>query len=247
MQLTIVGCGDAFGTEGRLQSCYLIESAGRRVLLDCGATAQIGLNRMKFDANTIDTIFISHLHGDHFAGLIWIVMSAQYLTKRTAPLRVVGPPTIERRYTAAAEALFPGMTAVERGFELTFVEIGQDKPYRDADFTVTAREVSHPADAPSHALRLTAGGKTLGFSGDTEWVEALVTIADGADLFMTECCARDRKVRYHMSWSVLEQQLPRLKAKQILLTHMNADMLAHAPRVAGDRIIVAEDGLRITL
>ena len=247
MQLTIVGCGDAFGTGGRLQTTYLIETGSRRVLLDCGATAQIGLNRINYDANGIDTILISHLHGDHFAGLVWIVLSAQYLTKRKAPLRVIGPPTLAERYEAAAEALFPGMTRYNRAFELSFVEITADRPYRDDELTVTAFEVSHPSGAPSHALRIEAGGRTLSFSGDTEWVEALVSAAAGADLFITECCALDRQIKFHLDWRTLERNLARLTAKRLLVTHMNADMLAFAPQLASDRIIVAEDGLRIAV
>ena len=103
MDLTIIGCGDAFGTGGRLQSAYLLDIGQRKVLLDCGATTQIGFNRIRFNANEIDTVLISHLHGDHYAGLVWMLLSALYVTKRKVPLRVVGPPTIEARFTAMVD------------------------------------------------------------------------------------------------------------------------------------------------
>lgn len=247
MQLTVVGSGDAFGTGGRLQTCFLLETDRRKILLDCGATAQIGLNQLEFDANSIDTIVISHLHGDHFAGLVWIILSAQYALKRRSALRVIGPPGIAQRFEAAAEILFPGMTKVARAFELTFVEITADRPYADDGLAITAFEVSHPSSAPSHALRLDADGRTLAFSGDTEWAEALVDVAAGADLYITECCALERPVKYHLNWRTIEQNLPRLTAKRIMLSHMNWDMLAFAPRLKSDRILVAEDGLRIKL
>lgn len=247
MQLTVIGSGDAFGSGGRLQTCYLLETGNRKILLDCGATSQIGLSRLQIDANGIDTIVISHLHGDHFAGLVWVVLTAQYLAKRRAPLRVIGPPTLAARYEAAAEALFPGMTKFARPFELNFVEVGVDKPYADDDLAIQAFEVNHPADASSHGLRLTAGAKTLAFSGDTEWVEALVAVAAGADLYITECCAFERQVKFHLDWRTIERNLPRLTAKRIMLSHMNPDMLEFAPTLRVDRIIVAEDGLRLTL
>ena len=82
-----------------------------RFLIDCGATTLIGLNRLGIDPNTIETIFISHLHGDHFAGLVWWLIHAQHVAKRTAPLTVVGPEGVQARFEAAAEALFPGSTA----------------------------------------------------------------------------------------------------------------------------------------
>jgi ribonuclease BN (tRNA processing enzyme) len=247
MQLTVVGSGDAFGSGGRLQTCFLLEAGKRRILLDCGATSQIGLSRLQVDANSVDTIVISHLHGDHFAGLVWVVLAAQYLLKRTAPLKVVGPPGLAARYEAAAEILFPGMTQVRRQFELSFVEMGVGQPYADADLAVTAFAANHPSGSPSHALTLVIGGRTLGFSGDTDWVDDLVAVAAEADLYITECCAFDRAVKFHLSWRVIEQHLPRLTAKRIMLSHMNPDMLAASADLRGDRIIIAEDGLRITL
>jgi ribonuclease BN (tRNA processing enzyme) len=247
MQLTVIGSGDAFGSGGRLQTCFLLETEQRKVLLDCGATAQIGLNRLGCDANSIDTIVISHLHGDHFAGLVWVVLAAQYMLKRKTPLRVIGPPTVAERYAAAAEILFPGMTKVNRKFALTFVEVTADQPYVDEALVVSAFEVSHPSGAPSHALRLEAGGRIVAFSGDTEWVEQLVTVAADADLFITECCALDRPVKYHLNWRTIEHNLSRLTATRIMLTHMNLDMLAAAPGLASARILVAEDGMRITV
>ena len=244
MHLTIIGCGDAFGTGGRLQSAYLLDIGQRKVLLDCGATTQIGFNRIGFNANEIDTVLISHLHGDHYAGLVWMLLSALYVTKRRVPLRVVGPPTIEARFTAMVEALFPDLSKTKRAFDLEFVEISVAKPYVDTDLNVTAFEVSHPSGAPSHALRITAAGRTLAFSGDTEWVDALVPCAADADLFLVECCAVDRPMKFHLNWRTIEQRLPQLSAKRIMLTHMNADMLGFAPSLKSDRILVAEDGLQ---
>jgi ribonuclease BN (tRNA processing enzyme) len=98
MQLTVIGCGDAFGSGGRLQSAYLIEVAGRNLLLDCGASTMIGINNLGIDANAIDTVLISHLHGDHFSGLVWMTLSAQFASNRTTPLRVIGPSSIAHRY-----------------------------------------------------------------------------------------------------------------------------------------------------
>lgn len=159
MRLTVIGCGDAFGSGGRLQSTFLLEIGDRKVLLECGATASIGLTRAGVDANAIDTILISHLHGDHFAGVVWMILSAQYLLKRTTPLRVVGPPGIAARYEIIAEALFPGMTKVERRFDLTFDEITPARPFADADLQVAAVEVSHPSGAPSYTP---CGSKAVG-------------------------------------------------------------------------------------
>src|SRR5262245_66227340 len=92
MRLTVVGCGDAFGSGGRLQTSYLVEATGTRFLIDCGASVLIGFNRLQLDPNSVPTIFISHLHGDHFAGLVWWLLHDKHVGKRTATLNVIGTP-----------------------------------------------------------------------------------------------------------------------------------------------------------
>jgi ribonuclease BN (tRNA processing enzyme) len=243
MKLTVVGCGDAFGSGGRLQTCYHVESGATRFLIDCGATALIGLNRLRIDPNTIETIFISHLHGDHYSGLVWWLIHAQHVAKRTTPLTVVGPAGVEARFMTAAEALFPGSTRVERRFELRFLELAREQAMEVAGVRVTPFEVSHPSGAPPYALRFEVGGKVLAFSGDTEWVDSLTKAGRGADLFIMECYQFDGVPRSHMSWSRIATELDRIAAKRVMLTHMATGMLARQSEVRDPRCLLADDGL----
>lgn len=247
MKLTIAGCGDAFGSGGRLQTCYHVTGRERTFLIDCGASAMIGMNRLGLDPNEVRTIFISHLHGDHFSGLVWWMIHAHHVARRTGPLTVAGPPGIQQRYLAAAEALFPGTTQVQRRFELNFVELWAEMPCVVDGVRVTAREVVHPSGAPSYALRLETEGKTIAFTGDTEWVENLVPTAKGADLLIAECYGFQTSVRYHMSWKVISETLPRLDARRVLLVHMNAEMLANQAAVDSPGVLLGEDGLSVVI
>lgn len=245
MRLTILGCGDAFGTGGRLQTSYHIGADGTAVLIDCGATALIGMQRAGLDPNRVSAIQITHLHGDHFSGLVWWLLHASHIGKRTAPLLVAGPVGIEQRMRQASEALFPGSTAKPAPYDLRFLEQTAGERYAVGPLAVTPFEVSHPSGAASHALRIEHGGRILAFSGDTEWTEALVPCARGADLFLCECYSHERSPRYHMNWRTLARELPRIAARRVMLTHMSADMLAAVdePRRAG--VLIAEDGLVI--
>jgi len=247
MKLTIVGSGDAFGSGGRLQTCFHVALPGDEVLVDCGATAIIGMQRLGLDPDRVSTIFISHLHGDHFAGLVWWLLHAHYVTQRSAPLTITGPAGIAARFAAAAEALFPGSPKIERRFEMRFLEYAERTPLRVGGVTVTPYEVRHPSGAPPYALRLESGGKTLSFSGDTEWVESLVAAADGADLFISECFSFEEQVGYHMTWRKIEQNLDRLGARRVLLTHMNSEMLAKRAHVTDPRVLIAEDGMTLDI
>jgi ribonuclease BN (tRNA processing enzyme) len=243
MKLTVVGCGDAFGSGGRLQTCYHVVTSATSFLIDCGATALIGLNRVGIDTNSIGTIFISHLHGDHYPGLVWWLVHAQHVAKRTVPLTVVGPEGIEARFNTAAEALFPGSTRVPRRYELKFIEFAREVPLEVTGVQVTPFEVSHPSGAPPYALRFQADGKVLSFTGDSEWVESLVPAGQGADLYMMECYQFDGAPRYHLSWKIIQSHLDRIAAKRVLLTHMAEPMLARRGEVNDARIVLAEDGL----
>lgn len=243
MKLTVVGCGDAFGSGGRLQTCYHVEAAGTRFLIDCGASALIGMNRQRLDPNAVETIFITHLHGDHFAGLVWWLVHAQHVAKRTQPLVVVGPVGIEARFTAAAEALFPGSPAATRRYNLSFVEWSRQQPLSVGSITATPFEVSHPSGAPPYALRFEADGKVLSFTGDTEWTESVVSAGHRADLYIMECFQFDGAPRFHMSWRTIERNLERIAANRVMLTHMAEPMLARRHEITDPRIVLAEDGL----
>jgi ribonuclease BN (tRNA processing enzyme) len=243
MKLTVVGCGDAFGSGGRLQTSYLVEAAGTRFLIDCGASTLIGCNSLQLDPNTVPVIFISHLHGDHYAGLVWWLLHAKHVGKRTSALTIVGPPGIEARLKAASEALFPGSMKVALRHELTFLELAAEQRCQVGAVAVTAFEVSHPSGAPSYALRFEVEGKVLSFTGDTEWVESLVPAGRGADLYIMECYQLEGEPRYHMSWRTIQSNLDRIGPKRVLLTHMAAGMLARRSEVADPRAVLAEDGL----
>lgn len=243
MKLTVAGCGDAFGSGGRLMTTYLIDTDGGSVLLDCGATATVALARLDRDPNAIATIIVSHLHGDHYAGLIWVYVQALYAVKRTTPLDVYGPPGIEQRFIDTAELLFPGCTKVEKRITLTFHEVSPNVAMDAGPLRVLAMEVDHPSGAPSYGLRLTRGNKTVAFTGDTRWVEALVPLGAGSDLYIMECYQFDKPTYYHLGWVEIAANLDRISAKRALVTHMSASMLARRGEVRDPRVVIAEDGL----
>lgn len=248
MKLTVVGCGDAFGAGGRLQTCFHLESGDQRLLVDCGATSLIGLERLRIDPAPIDTILITHLHGDHFAGLVWWHLHGRFITPRASPLRVIGPAGIAARFETAAEALFPGATDKSKPrVAMAFEEFSPGVSVAVGDLKVTPFEVSHPSGALPYALRIDGPDACLAFSGDTEWVDALVPCAAGADLFIADCYGYDAPGGYHMSWKIICENLGRLGARRILLTHMGPDMLANRSAVTDPRVLLAEDGLIVRI
>jgi ribonuclease BN (tRNA processing enzyme) len=208
--------------------------------VDCGASSLIVIRRFGVDPNTLRTVLISHLHGDHFGGLPFLLLDAQFVSRRTTPLTIAGPPTLSARLQALRETMFPGSTESDLGFPLDIVELAPQVTAQVNDVSVTAYPVRHPSGAPSYALRCQVGHQTLCYSGDTEWIPVLVDAARDADLFIAECYTFNRPVPFHTSWMNLREHLPEIGAKRVLLTHMSTDMLE---QVAIDGAERAEDGM----
>lgn len=212
--------------------------------MDCGATSLVALRRLGLDPAGIDAVLISHLHGDHFAGVAFLILDAQF-GRRERPLLIAGPVGVRERVEACMEAMFPGSTSVRRRFETLFTEVpGNLEPVMAGDTEVAAAEVVHASGAPALALRIRLGGRTLACSGDTEWTPALAQVSRDADLLVCEAYTFSRKVRYHLDYQTLREHLPELAARRIVLTHMSPDMLARLPEAA---VEAAHDGLAIEL
>ena len=247
MRVTIIGCGDAFGAGGQLQTSFQVRGASSTFLIDCGASTLIGMRRLGIQPNDIDTVFVTHLHGDHFGGLPWLLVDAVYVSNRKRPLVVTGPKSIAARFVTAAEALYPGITTAKRDFDLTFIEYQEQKPLAVGGVTVVPFEVKHPSGAPPYALRFELDGKVLAFSGDTGWVEVLCAVARDADLFISECFQYDVVLPIHLDYATIDANYQRLGAKRVLLTHMGEAMLSNTGNVDASRYVIAHDGMTLDL
>jgi len=247
VRLTVVGSGDAFGSGGRFNTCFLLETAKAKLLVDCGASSLVALKARGIDPNRIDAIVLSHLHGDHFGGLPFLLLDGQFLTRRERPLLIAGPPGTRARLDQLLEVFFPRSTANQWRFAWNVVEIAVGQPTDVLGHSVTTAEVVHYSGAPSTALRLSDGQSLFAYSGDTEWVEALVGVADGADLFICECYGYSGRLTGHLTWEILKARLPGLRARKIMLTHMNPTMLGRLDEVRAAGLLAAEDGLTLDL
>jgi len=247
MRLTIVGSGDAFGSGGRFNTCFHLAAVGKNFLIDCGASTHVALRVRNIDPNTIDAIVLSHLHGDHFGGIPFILIDAQFLARRERALTIAGPPGTRERVQAALDVFFAGSSKTQWRFPLTVFDVPVGAPTDVLGLSVTSTEVIHFSGAPSTALRMTDGKKTLAYSGDTEWTDALLPVASGADLFIVECYDYGHEFPGHMCWLTIKPRLKGFAARQIMLTHMNPSMLARLDEARQSGVLIAEDGLTLDL
>jgi ribonuclease BN (tRNA processing enzyme) len=244
MRVRFLGSGDAFGSGGRFQTCFLVESDVGRFLVDCGASSLISMRRFGVAPNEIELILLTHLHGDHFGGIPFFVLDGQLVSKRTDPLIIAGPPGTTRRVEQAMEVLFPGSSVVERGFPLGIVELEPGEPRRLHGVTVTPFAVNHPSGDPAFALRIECDGQVIAYSGDTEWTDSLIPAAKAADLFIAEAYFFEKRIPYHLDLRTLMEHIDQLQPKRLVVTHMSDDMLG---RLDALQCEYAEDGKLIEI
>jgi len=240
-----LGCGDAFGSGGRFHTCLMLEAGGPPVLVDCGASAVTALQQRRIDPRHVGVIVLSHLHGDHFGALPFLLLDAAYNRPRTTPLVIAGPAGTEARLLDALDVLFSGSRGIVAQLPVRFLEW---QPYREVDLEgiqVTPFPVRHSTSTPCFALRIAIGGRIVTCSGDTEWTDELIEASREADLFVCECFSRETSVPSHLSLATLRANADRLLARRIVLTHLGPEMLGEP--AGADEWERARDGLVITL
>ena len=244
MQLRFVGCGDALGSGGRYNTCFHVTGDRVNFLIDCGATSLPALKQHNIARENIDLILITHFHGDHFAGLPFLLLDAQF-TRRSRPLVIAGPEGIETRLTQVMEALFEHSSQTRQRFELSVIALRPEETRTFGAVTVTPFPVVHgESGGPFLGYRIEAEGRVIAYSADTEWTDTLIPLGRDADLLIAEAYYYDRIVKNHLSLKTLEAHLPEIRPKRLILTHMSDDMLG---RLATLGHTAASDGMIVEI
>jgi len=244
VELRFLGTGDAFGSGGRLHTATFVRSAAGTVLVDCGPSTLAALRRDALDPDDVDAVLLTHLHGDHFAGVPFLLMDAHYATNRTKPLAIAGPEGVKDAVARAHEVLFPGSGVLPLRFPVTWIEWDEGQAVAAGPVTVTPFPVAHSKVLACFGLRLELAGRVLAFSGDTEWTDTLIPLSSRADLFVCECFGYESAPPHHLDYRTLSGHLPALACRRLLLTHMGEEMLRRAAELGLD---TASDGLVIVV
>jgi ribonuclease BN (tRNA processing enzyme) len=244
MQLQFVGCGDALGSGGRANTCFHLTGRNINLLIDCGASSLPALKRLGIAREDIDLILITHFHGDHFGGLPFVLLDAQF-TRRARPLVIAGPRGIETRLKQSMEVMFEHSSRTQPRFELSVVALEPEQVSNFGAVSVTPYAVVHgESGGPFLAYRIEGEGRIITYSADTEWTETLIPAARNADLFIAEAYYYDKIVKNHLSLKTLESHLGAISAKRLILTHMSDDMLGRLDKLP---YTAAHDGMIVEL
>ena len=245
LAVTVLGAGDAFASGGRFQAGYVIESGGSRILMEAGPTLLPALKRSRIDAADLDFVLISHLHGDHFAGLPFLMLEYMWESPRKRMLTIAGPRRLEQRTRALFHNMYPGMNTHPLMRKIRFLELEVGRTARVGAARVSTIRTPHTKPDISLALRVNIGGKSLAFSGDTGWTDELPGFSAGADLFLCECTYfESAHLDFHLNYPIIERNRGRFTAKRMILTHLGREVLNRADDVGME---MATDLMKITV
>jgi len=246
MSVTVrfVGSGDSFGSGGRFQTCIVVDAPGIRFAIDFGASSLIALARAGIAPNSLDAVLLTHLHGDHCGGVPFLVMDAMLAARRDRPLTVAGPLGTTAHMTVLRDALFPGSHVMTPRFPLTYAELPTSVATRVLDLVVTPEPARHVPETRPTALRVDVGGRSIAYTGDTEWTDDVARVARDVDLLIAECYFYARPIKNHMTYAAIADGVRTAGARRVILTHMSNEMLAHRDDVPEE---CAEDGMVVTL
>lgn len=250
MKLRFVGCGDAFGSGGRFHTClHLEDHSGSNdqgsVLLDCGATSLVALKKWGIDPQAIGWVALSHLHGDHYGGIPWLLLDGRF-AERERPLVVAGPEGTQDRVHETLQALYPAAPGAKLPFEVRYEALHDRQRHELGPARITPFEVVHQSKVMpqpgliSFGLRVEYAGRVISYSGDTEWTDNLIELAAGADVFICECNSWQEPVPGHLDYPTLLERRDQLDCRRLIITHLGSEMLAHKDEV---EIEAAVDGM----
>jgi ribonuclease BN (tRNA processing enzyme) len=194
----------------RAQASNLLIINGAFYVIDAGDGAARRIAKAGINVRDIGTVFLTHLHDDHTAGL-GTLMSVAWDNQRTQPINVYGPPRTQDLVKAAVQ--YFGISAEiriadgGRSVPIDQVFIGHDvlpgMIYQDANVKVTAAETTHfefhtgaaAGKHKSYAYRFETPDRVVVFTGDTGPNDALTNLAKDADLLVSEANSVEERMQ----------------------------------------------------
>ncbi len=229
--VVFLGRGDAFGSGGYKSASILLELEVKTILLDCGPHTLQALKASGRETTQVDWIVISHFHGDHFGGIPYLLLELTFQHQRTHPLKIIGPPGIEKIVNDLFTVLYERESSKTRPFPIEYTEITPDTPYENNGIKIKAFSMNHTPEAQGY--RIQSRSVTIAYTGDTGWTENLIPLISDTQLAILECNFYQSQFETHLNW----QEVLKLYnlAEKTAVIHLGAEMVTEVHRLIGQK------------
>jgi ribonuclease BN (tRNA processing enzyme) len=252
MKLTVLGSGTVVPDGSRNSAGYFIESAGLRMMMDCGAGTVHALARYGLPWEQLTHLFISHFHVDHCGELASLFFAFRHGTKnkRSEPLTLIAPHGIDRVMNGLKAAFGENLFDPKFPFDLRMVSPGERIAITEA-CSVSVEKTPHTEE--SLAVRIESGDRAICYTGDTDYSEDVSRFFNNASLMISECSFRERREGVpHLSVKDVAKMAARANVEKLLVTHfyfdVNEDELKQELRMSfSGEVFIGRDGLSVEL
>ncbi|MBE7437902.1 MAG: MBL fold metallo-hydrolase [Spirochaetales bacterium] len=240
LKVTVLGSGNAFCSDGRAQAAFHLQSRSASMLLDAGATTLKQCKTFAVDPGSLDLVLLTHFHGDHFLGLVFILLELDFLCHRQRPLDIAGPPGLTERCEALLNLAYP---EYRPPFLLRYHPL--TGPAHLCGFQIEPVPVRHRPESLGYRIR-ESEGRSLSFSGDTAFDPVLFDLYDGVDLGLLEVSLHVPEPGVaHVALSEVLGARQSFRAGRMLFTHLTDAIAARLEEVWPGS--AARDGQQILL
>ncbi len=219
MLLTVLGCSGSIPGPGAAASGYLLEAGGFTLALEFGngVLSRFQEERPLF---SMDALVLSHLHPDHC-----IDVSSLYVARKYHPsppsglLPIHAPVEAHSRFVAAYAPDAAERSSLDFSDVFSFHPLGST--VHIGPFTVESALVAHPCEA--YGFRISCGGVSLAYTGDSGPCDALDSLSSGVDVLLSEASwthTPERQPGLHMSGRQVGELAARAGVGRLLITHV---------------------------
>jgi len=193
IKVTLLGTGTPQPIMDRFGASTIVQAGSETLLFDAGRGCLQRLHQIKVSYDTIDALFLTHLHSDHIVGLPDLWLTGWLTSKRSVPLKVFGPTGtdnmieyLQKAFDYDIKIRIEDDKAPEEGSKLLSAEIQEGVVYEKNGVKVIAFLVDHYPVVPAFGFRIEYDGHSVVLSGDTRYSENLIKYARGTDLLIHE-------------------------------------------------------------